>query len=507
MFKHSPLAAALLAASLAFPMATPALANTDLDALRAELREMKQLYEARLAEMEARLKAAEQQTARMERPAPAGGDRLGQVSSGTAFNPQISVILDGVYYGDNQSGAGPEKYELIEGINHGHGHDHEGHGHGELERGFNLRATEIAFSASVDPYFDANLMLTVDSGGGVELEEAYFDTRGLPAGLKIRGGKFLSGIGYLNDQHPHTWDFVDQNLAYSTLLGEHGIMDTGLQFTWRPRTGSVYTLLGVEALQGNEQVFGTAGEEVPGTRADTGLVTLGNGDLSGKKAGPRLVTAFAKFAPDLGDNHALQIGFWGARANQHQEVHDHTDESTLAVGVCDPVADPRSCVHALEGKSWLWGTDWVYKYDAPGAYGQGDLKLSAEYIRETKDLSLVFHESPGVVLPAPRKFTQDGFYLAGLYGFAPNWQVGVRYDVTGLTNKLVGTSPASSWNKNDSDRWTLSLTHHFSEFSRLRLQASTADLWEDSLNGVKNRVNQVFLQYQHSLGAHGAHKF
>ena len=43
--------------------------------------------------------------------------------------------------------------------------------------------------------------------------------------------------------------------------------------------------------------------------------------------------------------------------------------------------------------------------------------------------------------------------------------------------------------------------------SRLRLQAYTADLWEDSINGVKNRVNQVFLKYQHSLGAHGAHKF
>lgn len=499
MFKHSPLAAALLAASLAFPMATPALANADLDALRAELREMKQLYEARLAEMEARLKAAEQQTVQTERLAPAGGDRLGQVSSGTAFNPQISVILDGVYYSDNQSGAGPEKYEHIDGINHGH--DHEGHSHGELERGFNLRATEIAFSASVDPYFDANLMMTVDSGGGVELEEAYFDTRGLPAGLKIRGGKFLSGIGYLNDQHPHTWDFVDQNLAYRTLLGEHGIMDTGLQLTWRPRTGSVYTLLGAELLQSNEQVFGTAGEEVPTDRADGSLVVTGNGDLAGEKAGPRLFTAFAKLAPDLGDDHAMQFGLWGARATQHQEVHDESDPDapqTCAAG--------GECVHALQGKSWLWGADWVYKYDAPGAYGQGDLKLSAEYIRERKNLTLAFHEDPAEALGQARKFTQDGLYLAGLYGFAPNWQVGVRYDVTGLTNKLDG--PAGRiWDKNDSDRWTLSLTHHFSEFSRLRLQASTADLWEDSLNGVKNRVNQVFLQYQHSLGAHGAHKF
>jgi hypothetical protein len=168
------------------------------------------------------------------------------------------------------------------------------------------------------------------------------------------------------------------------------------------------------------------GEETPTERADGAALAVGTaGSLADAKAGPRLITAFAKFAPDLGDSHALQIGFWGARARQHQEVHDHTLE------------DPANLVHALEGTSTLWGTDWVYKYDAPGAYGQGDFKLTAEYLWERKNLSVAFHEN-GALVGAPRKFTQDGLYLAGVYGFAPNWQVGVRYDVTGLTNKLDG---------------------------------------------------------------------
>jgi hypothetical protein len=77
----------------------------------------------------------------------------------------------------------------------------------------------------------------------------------LPGGLKLRGGKFLSGIGYLNGQHPHSWDFVDQNLAYRSLLGDHGLSDTGLQLTWLPRTGKVYSLLGLELLQGNDHHF------------------------------------------------------------------------------------------------------------------------------------------------------------------------------------------------------------------------------------------------------------
>lgn len=454
-----------LAGALALAgFATVSHANPEIDALRAEIAQMKRQYEARLAELEARLRAAE---GRATSTTPAS-DRLGAVTAGSAFNPQISVILDGVYYRDK--GKGPELYEHIAGINHSHGE----HKHG-IERGFNLRPTELIFSATVDPWFDANLMLTVDSEGGVALEQAYFDTRSLPAGLKLRGGKFFSGIGYLNDKHPHQWDFVDQNLPYRTLLGEHGLVDTGLQLTWRPKTGSLYTLLGVEALQGNEQVFATAGLEKP--------YATWSGDLARKKAGPRLWTGFAKFAPSLANNHALQLGVWGAWASQHQEVHDEDE-------------------YALEGKSRLWGLDAVYKYDAPGAYGAGDFSLSAEYLREVKDLKVASSDNV-TELGEPRKFTQDGFYIQGVYGFAPRWQVGLRYDVTGLTNKLEKGSDVERWD--DSRRWSLALTHHFSEFSRLRLQLGRASLYTDE--DKRERVNEIWLQYQHSLGAHGAHKF
>lgn len=486
MYQHTPLAGALVAAGLSLAAALPVRAeiqSQDLEALRAEIRDMKQQYEARLAELEARLKAAEQPTAAAASPAPAVVDRMGEVGAGSAFNPQISVILDGVYYTDSRKGAGVEFMEHVDGITHAH--DHAGHEHAGVGRGFNLRETEIAFSAAVSPYFDANLMLTVDSGGGVALEEAYFDTRALPGGLKIRGGKFLSGIGYLNSQHPHTWDFVDQNLAYSSLLGHHGLMDTGLQFTWLPRTGSVYTLLGMELLQGDEQHFVSGGQELPEDMAGVGF-----GELAPGKAGPRLFTAFAKFGPDLGDAHGLQLGLSYAKGRQLQEVHDHRDE------------DPDAVVHGLQGDGWLWGADLVYKFDAPGAYGLGDFTLAAEYLRQKKDLSVAFHQTDEAALGGQRKFTQDGFYIQGVYGFAPNWQVGLRYDVTGLTNQVDRGASVGEWEK--SDRWTLSLTRHLTEFSRLRLQASTADL---SVEGAPEDLSQFFIQYQHSLGAHGAHKF
>jgi hypothetical protein len=482
MFKRTLLAAAL---ACAFPLPALAASDAELAALRAEfaqkLKEVQSTYEARLKALES------QQTqikSDVTAPPPARADKLGQVGSGSSFNPQISVIFDGVYYNDNKQGGGIEAMEHIDGITHGH--DHAGHEHAELGRGFNLRETEIAFSATVSPYFDANLLLTVDSGGGVVVEEAYFDTRALPGGVKIRGGKFLSGIGYLNSQHPHTWDFVDQNLAYATLLGQHGLMDTGLQFTWLPKTGNLYTLLGMELLQGNEHNFVSSGKELPEDIVASGL---GFGELAADKAGPRLLTAYAKFGPDLGDTHALQIGASYAVGRQLQEVHDHRPEA-------------GAVVHGLQGEGWLWGTDVVYKFDAPGAYGQGDFTLAAEYLHQRKDLSVAFHETNAAAVGDQRKFSQDGFYLQGVYGFAPNWQLAARYDVTGMTNELDRGSSVTEWGK--SDRWTLSLTRHLTEFSRLRLQASTADL---SVEGNPERVNQFFLQYQHSLGAHGAHKF
>lgn len=471
----------LAAASALAPLSVSAA--DDLQSLREEIAQMKQLYEQRIAALETRLQEAE------TRPAMSAAAPSGQVNSGSAFNPQMSLILDGVYFRDNKKGASAEMYENIDGINHGH--DHEGHAHGELERGFNLRETELVFSATVSPHFDATAMMTVSSEGDVELEEAYFDTRSLSHGMKLRGGKFLSGIGYLNGQHPHTWDFVDQNLPYRTLLGEHGLLDTGLRLTWLPKTGDWYTQLGIELLQGKEQTFATSGEDTPTGRTDgAALAGTTAGALSSAKAGPRLTTLFAKFGPDLGDNHALQFGGWYAASSQLQEVHDHTEE------------DPANLVHALEGKGRAWGLDAVYKYSAGGYGGQGDIKFVGEYLRLNKDLKIAFHEN-GALVGQRRDFTQDGVVVQGSYGFLPHWQAGVRYDVTGLTNKLDG--PAGNiWDKNKSDRWTFALTRRIDHFSLLRVQASRANLW---VEGGKENVNQIFVQYQHSLGAHGAHAF
>lgn len=409
-------------------------------------------------------------------------NNTGSITSGNAFNPAISVILDGNYYGDDVDGQGYGLLGEVDGISHAHGHGeddhgHEEHSHGEVNEGFNLREAEIAITSTVDNYFDAATYLALSSDGSVDVEEAWFQTRTLPAGLRLKGGKFFSGIGYLNEQHPHSWDFVDQNLAYRNLLGDHGLQDTGLQLTWMP-DWPTYTQFGIEALQGQQEKLGALVEEGEA--------------LDEKDPGPRLFTAFAKVSPELGFDHALQIGGWAARAGQHQEEH----------GEAGPGAEEP--LHTLQGDASMFGLDMVYKYDNNSAYGQGDFKLQTEYLWQEKDLKLAHHETKPEVVGQQRKFVEDGLYVQGLYGIAPRWQLGLRYDTVGLTENKKQRSGTTLDEYGSSDRWTLAATWSPTEFSRLRLQYSQADL---SIENESKDVGTWNLQWMMSLGSHGAHKF
>jgi hypothetical protein len=402
----------------------------------------------------------------------------GQVTSGSAFNPSISVIPDGVYYNDSRSGSVGEIMEEAGGFAAGHAHG-EGHGHahgGVPGRGFSLREAEIAFSGSVDPYFDVWAIFAV-ADGEIEVEESYFQTRKFLPGLQLRAGKFYSGFGYVNKQHPHQWDFVDQALPYEMLLGG-SVNDTGVQLTWLPSL-PLYTQLGFEALQGENERFSAqlGGEESP---------------FFDEKAGPRLFTGWLKVSPDLGYSHAVQVGASYAFSRRHQELvaHEHGHEG-----------EESHVDEAFQGDGRVLGVDLVWRYDSPRQYGAGDFTLQAEYLRRAKDLSLVGageEEAAGET----RKATQDGFYAQAVYGFAPRLTLGLRYEVAGLTNRLQLVDEEETWDS--SRRVSANMTFNPTEFSRFRIQYTRGDF---AVGGTREKYDQVYVQFQMSLGAHGAHRF
>ena len=398
------------------------------------------------------------------------------------FNPAVSVIFDGAYYHDNVGGDGGALLDdhasaLYSDIG---ADEEEG-----LSQGFNLRETELALSGSVDPYFDAgvNASLGTDS---IAIEEAWFRSRNLPHGLQLKVGKFLSAIGLHNEKHAHTWEFADQNLAYLDLIGGEGLSDTGMQLTWLAPTDT-YLQTGLEILQGDGlERFGMTADPASAVEtlaADGYSVTV---DELGLKTndGPNLGVAFVRLAPDLGTNSALQLGLSAAH-HRHQQalLNDGTDDLIS------------------EGAANLYGVQALYKRFATGDYGLGAVALQSEYFYLDSKQKAVWHGNTALT-GVPVTVQQQAGYVQASYGFAPRWQVAARYAVAGVGAQLnidnrhhdVGISRQNS----------VVVSWAGTEFSRVRLQFSRNDI--ATTDGHQD-FNQVLLQYNLSLGAHGAHTF
>ena len=183
--------------------------------LRAEIRAL----ESRISELEAqtRTKSTASAPALPSAPPPpletatevrAPAASTSAASGQNAFNPAISLILGGRYA---QLSEDPKNYRIA-------GFLPAGDGVGPGARGFNLGESELSLAANVDPYFFANLTLSLSGENTLSVEEAFVRTLALPSGWSVKGGRFFSGLGYGNEVHNHAWDFVDQSLVYQAFF-------------------------------------------------------------------------------------------------------------------------------------------------------------------------------------------------------------------------------------------------------------------------------------------------
>ena len=188
---------ALLAVASTLALPAAAASDEDLKVLREEVAQMKKSYEQRIEALEQRLAAAE--SAPVKSQSPQDGAAPARAAGG--FNPEVSLILQGQY---RRMKDVPER--SISGY-----WPAGGHGHGGDERGLTLDHSELIVSANIDPWYRGMLNVALKDGEA-EVEEAWFQTLGLGNGFTLKGGRFLSGIGYLNEQHAHAWDFADAPL-------------------------------------------------------------------------------------------------------------------------------------------------------------------------------------------------------------------------------------------------------------------------------------------------------
>jgi hypothetical protein len=368
-----------------------------------------------------------------------------------AFNPEISLVLQGTAASIKQD---PATYQIT-------GFAPSGGEVGPPRRGFSLSESELAFAGNIDPYFRGQLVAALTPEDEVEVEEAFFQTLALGRGLTLKGGRFLSGIGYQNEIHQHAWDFQDAPLAYKAFLGGR-LNDDGVQLRWVAPADFLIEL-GTEA--GRGRGFPATDPNKNGAGAWSVFGHLG-GELAGSA--------------------------WRAGVSYLQvSPKDRAFEDSDALGL--------PTTQSFTGKSKLWIADFVAKWT--------DFKVQGEYFRRRESGKLTFNAT----LTDSYESTQSGWYAQAVYRLTPQWRAGYRYDRLDhgtVSNAIVdnGLGPTAAdfpllMTDHNPSRNTVMVDWSPTEFSRLRLQ----------LASDKSRANvtddQVVLQYLFSLGAHGAHKF
>ena len=459
-----------LSASLALALAAPCCAMADnppasaeINALRQDIEAMRAAYEARLQALEQRLKAAEAATAAPSTLAkddvavggPVPGAATAAPASAGAFNPSISLILSGIA---TRTTLDPAKYAIS------NFQLPTGAGAGPGTRGFSLGESELGFAASVDPWFRGAANFSVHGDDSVSVEEAFIQTTSLGNGLSLKAGRFFSGVGYLNAQHAHTWDFTDNPLVYQALLGtQYG--DDGVQLSWLAPTEQ-YIELGAELGRGRG---------FPG------------GDNSRNGAGMRAFAAHT--GGDIGDSHNWRAGLSVLSANARDQALSATDSSASLVG------------NAFSGSTRVWIADAVWKWAPNGNATQTNFKLQGEYLHSRRSGTLVY-DVANANSAGRYSAVQSGWYVQGVYQFMPRWRVGLRTEWLDAGRPDFGINNAAlAGSDYRPHKTSVMLDYNPSEFSRMRLQLAQ----DRSREGRADM--QLLLQYQMSLGAHGAHTY
>ena len=379
--------------------------------------------------------------------------------SANAFNPAVSFILSGTYGNLQRDPALPATGFAMNPV--------PGH-----EQGFNLGESELGISASVDPQFRGVATISLLPAGGASVENAFVQTTALEDGLNLKFGRFFSGLGYLNEQHSHTWDFVDQPLVYSVLWGDQ-LNEDGIQLKWLAPTN----------------MFLEVGGEMGKGRNFPGTDTAKNGSGAG--------VLFAHIGDDIGIEQS-----WRAGLSLH-----HTKQ-TNAPGADVPDLHGTTANNSFTGTSSTGGLDFVWKYSPNGNFRERYLKVQSEYFRRKLNGQMTYDvgtpAAAGANITDGYTVTQSGWYLQSVYQFTPNWRTGLRYDRLDSGTADVGASNAGNVIANyayNPSRFTWMADYNTSEFSRIRLQLAH----DNSRQGLPD--NQIFVQYIMALGAHGAHQY
>jgi hypothetical protein len=465
MFKPTALAIAI-AIALALPKLSQAQNSNDLDQIRDQVKEIKESYEKRIEDLkqgydkridalERRLEEVQPVPAAIQQPpatAP-GPQLLGTQAGAGAFQLGLDILGAG--------GMSSVKDAQLTNLQSG--------GHDPSRNGFTIQNVELTMSGAADPYFDAqaNIVALINARGDtqVELEEAYLTTRALPWGLQVKAGQSFLEFGRQNQQHPHSWDFVDQPIIMSRLFGPDGLRDQGARISWltpTPWYSEVYF-----------GIYNARGTTV------TSFLSDETSQVGGYQLEPR---DGARRAADF-----LYLGRW----LNGLDIGDETSVNTGISVLRGPNATGPGAI------TNIYGADLYFKWRPPlNQRGFPFVGWQTEVMY--RDYEAV--DSAGLGLPN-NTLRDWGYYTQLLWGFAPGLVAALRFDQA-KGNDPNGNAATDPFRDN---RWRISpaLTWYPTEFSKIRLQYNH----DDAQHLPDGKADSLWLQFEVGIGSHAAHKF
>jgi hypothetical protein len=362
-----------------------------------------------------------------------------------SLNPDISAIID-LAAGDYSD---PEHTRLS--------------GDDPAATGFNAQEIELAFQAVVDPYFRADIFLTIPNLSGLEVEEAFVTTTHLPANFQIKAGVFRAPFGRQNTQHLHMQDFTRRPVINPTFLGTDGLRSPGAEVNWLVPRIPFYLLVGVAAFS------------VAPADPNQPLASFGGGNRW-----DFTYLGYAKAFFNLSQATSLYAGLSFASGNTSQS---QSKPGSLPCQSQLPTANGTTPCDNFS--DFLYGADVYLKWKPPNqAQSYASLAWQTEFfLRQIPDL---------VVNGAAHPQLEGGIYSQLVGQVARRWFIGLRGEINGLpTGAFVAREYAGA----------LSLTCQLSEFARVRAYGEVRGPAHSEINGA------AFLQLEASIGAHGAHPF
>jgi hypothetical protein len=313
--------------------------------------------------------------------------------------------------------------------------------------GFTLQEIELALSATVDPYFRADVFLTIPNLQGLEVEEAMVTSTSLPAGLQVKAGIFRSAFGRQNGQHLHVQDFTRRPLVNEAYLGTDGLRAPGAQVSWLFPT-PFFLQLSAEAFS------------VGPPDTDTGHTVSFGGSTRKDLTYTAELKAFAPATDSLSIYGGLNF----------------------ATGVT-PTPRPGA-------RSLLEGADLYLKYKPPNVTGgyfsvawQSEVFVRQVLARDLTESSVL----------------DGGFYTQLVVQLARPWFLGARFDLLGAPSSVLQSRVG---------RLSMSLTFNPSEFTRIRAYAERENIPAPTASIFSGPDTWAFyLQLEVAIGAHGAHAF